>query len=170
MGGNKDHTDIDRNLGENRAIPRRDFLQGALVGAATALAGPLLKAYAADPADTGDGAQARAGYYPPLLTGMRGSHPGSFENAHALRDGRKPDVGTVIDDIYDLVVVGGGISGLSAAYFYREQTSKKARILILDNHDDFGGHAKRNEFQTGGRTLLINGARWILTVPVPTTP
>ena len=159
--------DLDKNLGEDRPIPRRDFIQGALVGAATALSGPMLKAYAADAADVGAGAQGVAGYYPPLLTGMRGSHPGSFENAHALRDGRKPETGTVVDGVYDLVVVGGGISGLSAAYFYRAQAPKGARILVLDNHDDFGGHAKRNEFQIGGRTLLRNGGTLEIDSPRP---
>src|SRR5580658_2182084 len=157
----------NKNLGEDRAIPRRDFIQGALVGAATALTGPMLKAYAADAADVGAPAQDRPDYYPPRLTGMRGSHPGSFENAHALRDGRKPEAGSDIDGVYDLVVVGGGISGLSAAYFYRAQTSANTRILILDNHDDFGGHAKRNEFQIGGRTLLRNGGTLEIDSPRP---
>jgi spermidine dehydrogenase len=153
-------------LGEDRAIPRRDFLQGALVGAATALTGPLLKAYGVE-MEAGMPAQDRPGYYPPLLTGMRGSHPGSFENAHALRDGRRPEPGSNTDELYDLVVVGGGISGLSAAYFYRARTSPRARILILDNHDDFGGHAKRNEFQIGNRTLLLNGGTLEIDSPRP---
>ncbi len=52
--------------------------------------------------------------------------------------------------MYDLVVVGGGASGLSAAYFYRKE-HPDARILILDIHDDFGGHAKRNEPRAAGR-------------------
>jgi len=155
-----------RNLGEDRTIPRRDFLQGALVGAATTLTGPLLKAYGAELA-AGGPAQDRPGYYPPLLTGLRGSHPGAFENAHALRDGRQPESGSNTDEMYDLIVVGGGISGLSAAYFYRARTSPSARILILDNHDDFGGHAKRNEFQIGGRTLLLNGGTLMIDSPRP---
>jgi spermidine dehydrogenase len=147
---------VDRELGEDRAIPRRDFLQGVLVGAATALTGPLLQAHAAEPE-----------YYPPLLTGMRGSHPGAFENAHALRDGRQLEAGSNTGESYDLVVVGGGISGLSAAYFYRARTSRSARVLVLDNHDDFGGHAKRNEFQIGGRTLLLNGGTMLIDSPRP---
>jgi spermidine dehydrogenase len=94
------------------------------------------------------------------LTQMRGNHPGSFEAPHANRDGdfwkhttRPEETG----ETHDLVVVGGGISGLAAAYFFRARTGPKARILILDNHDDFGGHAKRNEFHIDGRLLLMNG-------------
>src|SRR5262249_8136484 len=143
----------DRNLGEDRAIPRRDFLQGALVAAATTLAGPLLKAYAA----SGSAAQDVAGYYPPTLTGLRGSQPGSFEDAHALPDGLPICGAGDTGESYDLVVVGGGISGLSAAHFFRARTSAASRILILDNHDDFGGHARRNEFALAGRLHLMNG-------------
>src|SRR5262249_32102397 len=135
-----------RSLGEDRTIPRRDFLQGALVAAAATLAGPLLKAYAAGSAE----AQDAAGYYPPSLTGLRGSQPGSFEDAHALRDGRQPVAGSDTGESYDLIVVGGGISGLSAAHFFRARTSSASRVLVLDNHDDFGGHARRNEFALGG--------------------
>ena len=99
------------------------------------------------------------GAYPPALTGMRGNHPGSFEVAHSLvwpgakiaRPSRQSD------DTYDLVVVGGGISGLSAALMYRQRVGPDAKILILDNHDDFGGHAKRNEFKVGGETLIGYG-------------
>lgn len=149
-------------LGEHRQIPRRDFLQGALVAAATTLSGPLLKAYAADSPE----AQNAAGYYPPALTGLRGSHPGSFEDAHALRDGRQPGKPTDTGESYDLVVVGGGISGLSAAHFFRARGGG-SRILILDNHDDFGGHAKRNEFQLGGRLHLLNGGTLEIDSPRP---
>src|SRR6202035_4910452 len=94
------------------------------------------------------------GYYPPALTGMRGNHDGTFTYAHQLSDGKRWDSGVApvkTGERYDLVVVGGGISGLAAAYFYRKSAGKDARILILDNHDDCGGHAKRNEFQVGGR-------------------
>jgi spermidine dehydrogenase len=86
---------------------------------------------------------------------MRGSHPGAFEVTHSLRDGtfwEKAGKPVETGEEYDLVVVGGGISGLAAAYFYRKQAGPSARILILDNHDDFGGHAKRNEFHLGGRS------------------
>ncbi len=100
---------------------------------------------------------------------MRGSTDGSFEAAHALRDGnfwKKAGRPKSIDEAYDLIVVGGGLSGLAAAYFYRQQ-NPSARILILENHDDFGGHAKRNEFRPGGRLLLANGGTWAIESPFP---
>jgi spermidine dehydrogenase len=104
-------------------------------------------------------------YYPPALTGMRGSHPGSFESAHALRDGHASSTATDTGEKYDLVVVGGGISGLAAAYFYRKSAGPSAKILILDNHDDFGGHAKRNEFRSGDRLLLGYGGTQSIEAP-----
>src|SRR5580700_4723475 len=103
-------------------------------------------------------------YYPPALTGMRGSHPGSFEAAHGLRDGKHTSAPTS-DESYDLIVVGGGISGLAAAYFFRKSVGPAAKILILDNHDDFGGHAKRNEFRSGGRLLLGYGGTQSIEAP-----
>ncbi len=104
-------------------------------------------------------------YYPPALTGMRGSHPGSFEAAHGLRDGKASHDVIDTEEDYDMVVVGGGISGLASAYFYRKSAGPQARILILDNHDDFGGHAKRNEFQAGNRLLLGYGGTQSIEAP-----
>jgi spermidine dehydrogenase len=151
----------DRKLGMDRSIPRRDFLQGMLVGAALTLSAPLRRAYAAE------GAQDASGYYPPLLTGLRGSHPGSFEAAHALRDGKALEAARDTGENYDLIVVGGGISGLAAAHFYRTRYGANSRILILDNHDDFGGHAKRNEFMLDGRMQLMNGGTLDIDSPRP---
>ena len=150
----------DRVLGMQCPITRRDFLNGVAVGLGSALAANYLPASWAENRDI---------YYPPALTGMRGSHPGSFEAAHKLRDGSAWDADKPADtgEGYDLVVVGGGISGLAAAYFYRQQAGNSARILILDNHDDFGGHAKRNEFRPGGRLLLANGGSFAIESPFP---
>src|SRR6187401_1230154 len=103
--------------------------------------------------------------FPPAATGLRGSHPGSFEVAHALRDGQQFEVDELTDDDeVDLVVVGAGISGLAAAWFYRRE-HPDATILLLDNHDDFGGHAKRNEFTVDGRFLLGYGGSEALQSP-----
>jgi len=100
-----------------------------------------------------------SGDYPPARSGLRGNHPGSFEVAHErAREGKTWPNPTTVDESYDLIVVGAGISGLAAAHFYRA-AHKDARILILDNHDDFGGHAKRNEFEHAGeRYFSIGGS------------
>jgi spermidine dehydrogenase len=159
----------DRLLGMDQPITRRDFLNGIALGATAAVtataSAPLLAATLPEPA-----AQDAVGYYPPLLTGLRGSHPGSFEDAHALRDGHTWPAATDTGEEYDLIVVGGGISGLAAAHFYRAQTSAKSRILILDNHDDFGGHAKRNEFNLSGHLNLLNGGTLEIDSPRPYGP
>lgn len=128
-------------------ITRRDFLNGVAITIAAGMT-PLQILQAAP-----DGR-----YYPPALTGLRGSHVGSFEVAHQMGWEKKVfDTEKLpITEDYDLVVVGGGLSGLSAAWFYREK-HPKAKILILENHDDFGGHAKRNEFQAGGRMIIGYG-------------
>src|SRR5579871_1226011 len=159
--------DRDRELGMFRAIARRDFLNGVAIGIGAAAGETVLPSLAW----AGDGLapQDTAGYYPPALTGLRGSHAGSFEDAHKLREGNfSKSAGKPADtgESYDLVIVGGGISGLAAAYFWRAQ-KPDARILILDNHDDFGGHAKRNEFRPGGRLLLANGGTWAIESPFP---
>jgi len=134
----------DDDLGMSASITRRDFLSGVLatgaaLGSSTAIA------------DNPTG-------YPPALTGLRGSHVGSFEAAHALAREQKhfPDTAPMVDAEYDLVVVGAGISGLAAAFYY-QQKNPRARILLLDNHDDFGGHAKRNEFIAGATHLIGYG-------------
>lgn len=147
----------DRHLGMDRDISRRDFLSGVSVAIGASLVPATGSAQDV-------GAQDMPGYYPPELTGMRGSHPGAFETAHTARDGASFD-GDDTGERYDLVVVGGGISGLSAAHFYRQAKGDNARILILDNHDDFGGHAKRNEFQIGDRRIIGYGGTMLLEAP-----
>ena len=160
----------DKELGMSREINRRDFLNGVAIGvggtlvaggigAETLLAAAALDEFAPEKA---------ADYYPPAKMGMRGNHDGTFTFSHRLRDGESADsFGDAVDtgEKHDLVVVGGGISGLAAAYFYRKSAGKNAKILILDNHDDFGGHAKRNEFRAGGRMVLSYGGTQSIESP-----
>jgi NAD(P)-binding Rossmann-like domain len=135
-------------------LSRRDFLNGIALTIASGLT--PAEQLAADPRR-----------YPPALTGLRGQHPGSFEVAHEFaRAGKR----YVVDDLapeesYDLIVVGGGISGLAAAWFYRRAVGADARILVLDNHDDFGGHAKRNEFILDQRLLIGYGGSQSIQSP-----
>jgi len=122
-------------------ISRRDFLNGMALAIATGLT-------------LGAQLATAAARYPPVLTGLRGQHPGSFEVAHALaRAGMNFHTDDVsIEQRYDLVVVGGGTSGLAAAWFYRRAAGPDARILILDNCDDFG---RRSD---GLKPFLFRGA------------
>jgi len=147
----------------HRKITRRDFINGVTVTAGAAMMPWHLMAENAAPEKSGH-------YYPPALTGMRGSHPGSFETAHSLRDGTFWDSAGKPEDTgeaYDLIIVGGGISGLAAAHFYRRAFGHDARILILDNHDDFGGHAKRNEFRVNNTFRLGFGGTFSIESPAP---
>ncbi len=134
------------------SITRRDFLNGMAITIAAGLT--PWQALRASPQ-----ALTQSLYYPPTLTGLRGNHPGSFEAAHLLgREGKHFDPKSApIEDRFDLVVVGAGISGLAAACFWQQLHGKNQRILLLDNHDDFGGHAKRNEFNVEGKTILGYG-------------
>ncbi len=148
----------DRELGMDRKISRRDFLDGMAVTVG-ALGAAGLAGTGTAQAHWGHGGGDRAGY-PPRRTRLRGSHEGSYEVAHAVRDGdfwRRAGRPRETGERYDLVVVGAGISGLSAAYLFLRDVDPRARILIVDPHDDFGGHAKRNEFVVDGRLLISNG-------------
>ncbi|HVO78663.1 MAG TPA: NAD(P)-binding protein, partial [Candidatus Bathyarchaeia archaeon] len=170
-GNERNDKGRDRELGMRRRITRRDFLNGVSVGVGGAMLASkadLLAALEGAALDHETVPQASKSYYPPALTGMRGSYDATYQYAHMLRDDAfwdtapKPSETT---ETYDLVVVGGGISGLAAAYFYRQKAGNSARILILDNHDDFGGHAKRNEFTAGGRMVLSNGGTQSIESP-----
>ncbi|HEC62750.1 MAG TPA: NAD(P)/FAD-dependent oxidoreductase [bacterium] len=141
-------------------ITRRDFINGTLMVAGASMLSSGAKSHAVlgelDPL-----------YYPPALTGLRGNHPGSFDDAHgrALED--KSDWGPTakLKEEYDLIVVGGGISGLSAAFFYQQEHGKDKKVLILDNHGDFGGQCARNEHTIGDNTRLILGGSQTMVSP-----
>jgi spermidine dehydrogenase len=137
------------------SITRRDFLDGMALAIGASLAPDAVIGTDARPA------------YPPRLTGLRGQHDGSFEAAHTMPfDGRQYRVGGLpVEEEYDCIVVGAGISGLAAAHYYRERFGRDARILVLDNHDEFGGHARRNEFRVGGRLLIGYGGSEALQSP-----
>jgi spermidine dehydrogenase len=156
----------DRALGMDRKITRRDFLDGVALGAGLAALG-------IGGVEIRD-AQADTAAYPPAATGLRGQIPSAFKTMHAIRDGTFWKTAGAPEDSgesYDLVVVGGGISGLAAAFLYRQQAGAGVKILILENHDDFGGHARRNEFTAGNGAKLVGyGGSQSLQTPSYFTP
>ena len=156
----------DKELGMDCRITRRDFMNGAAMAIAAAMTPRLLRSKEAEPQD-------RPGYDPPAALGLRGSHAGSFEVAHQLRDGtfwKNAGQPENTGETYDLIVVGGGISGLSSARFFHQAAGRTARVLILENHDDFGGHAKRNEFQVDKTFMLGFGGTFSIESPAPYSP
>ncbi len=156
----------DKELGMDRRITRRDFMNGAAMAIAAAAAPPSFAQGTTE-------AQDRPGYDPPAAHGLRGSHVGAFEVAHRLRDGtfwNTAERSESTGETYDLIVVGGGISGLSSARFFHQAAGKAARVLILENHDDFGGHAKRNEFQVDKNFMLGFGGTFSIESPAPYSP
>jgi len=155
----------DKDLGMHRDITRRDFINGVAVTAGASAIPPHVLAALQNNNDPEKSPE----YYPPALTGLRGSHVGSFEVAHSIRDHefwKKAPKPIATGETFDLIVVGGGISGLSAAHFYRKG-NPDARVLIIENHDDFGGHAKRNEFTVGGYKRLGFGGTYSIESPAP---
>ncbi len=146
----------------HRRIPRRDFLNGVALGVAGALTARHPSAHAQTAAPGGVPA------YPPARIGLRGQYPGAIEAFGAIDRGAyaAPSIDVETNETYDLVIVGGGLSGLSAAYFWHSALPNQ-RVLVLDNHDDFGGHAKRNEFTYDGRTFLGYGGTMSIATPYP---
>jgi spermidine dehydrogenase len=158
-----------RDLGMDRRIDRRDFLNGVAVGV-----GALSSALQSRPASAATRGQSTQSptpdAYPPRRLGLRGQHASAVEAFGAIDSGtfvQFPGIDVDTTETYDLVIVGGGLSGLAAAYFWQRALGTTQRVLILDNHDDFGGHAKRNEFVYNGRTFLSFGGTMSIATPYP---
>jgi spermidine dehydrogenase len=154
-----------RDLGMDRRIPRRDFLNGMALG----VAGAAVARHGLAPLEARGQAPGGEPAYPPMRLGLRGQHASAIESFGAIRRGdfaTYPRIDSDTNETYDLVIVGGGLSGLAAAHFWH-QALPNQRVLVLDNHDDFGGHAKRNEFVHSGRTYLAYGGTMSVATPYP---
>jgi len=140
-------------------ISRRDFLNGTQIAIGTSMLSPLSSVLGSADSEF----SLADDYYPPSLTGLRGSHDGSWEVMHSRVLGKEWSA-TPYEEKYDLAIVGAGISGLTAAYHYQKK-HPQAKILVLDNHDDFGGHAKRNEFNVNGEMRIGYGGTESIDTP-----
>jgi spermidine dehydrogenase len=160
-------SDEHQKLGMDRQIDRRDFLNGIAIGVTgVSAAAAFAQSAMAQESSVNEG----AANYPPRRLGLRGNFPEAVSEFDAIRQGKYaafPVADSEIHEEYDLVIVGGGMSGLAAAHFWRIGLGQNQRILILDNHDDFGGHAKRNEFQYQGRTYIGVGGTLGIATPYP---
>lgn len=140
-----------KSVGPGTDITRRDFLNGTLLGAGAMLLDlPAPSAMLGANSDwngyggVGDYAHSNGNTWQVMSVG------------HEVRDGRYDHIDPPAQDTgetFDLVVVGGGLSGLGAAYFFAKQRPAQ-KCLILENHPIFGGEAKQNEFIVNGQRLI----------------
>jgi spermidine dehydrogenase len=164
----------DSALGMDQAITRRDFLGSTLLASGAQLIEPFSPAdfFAAHAEQSLPGAAEDWNGY-----GGVGDYANSNGNTwevlsagHRLRNGQnQPDASSVTDtgELYDCLVVGGGISGLAAALFFVRQAGPNARVLIIENHPIFGGEAKQNEFEVNGHRLTAHQGSAIYFVQYP---
>lgn len=153
-------SDKDKRLGMDRPITRRQFFDGVAVAAGSVAAWHLMgsRAHAFTPSDNAA--------YPPASNGLQGQTENARLVMHAIRDETFAAApATDSGEVYDLVVVGAGISGLAAAFLWRQQAGADKRVLIIDPLADFGGHAKRNEFMVGDRLVIGYGGSQSMQTP-----
>jgi len=153
----------------NKNITRRDFLNGVLIGAgALLLEFPAPRYLFAQP-------WSQFGGYGGI--GDYSTSYGNTENvvhiAHKMRDGSYDKLSqNIIDtgEIFDLVIIGGGMSGLGAAFYFKKMARSGQKCLILENHPMFGGESKRNEFLVNGQKLIgPQGANSFVVIDEPDT-
>ena len=165
----------DKALGMQKSITRRDFLNATLLASGGALLNPVSPAqllaadssrWAADLSQDDWTGYGGVGDY----AHSNGNTLGVLEAGHQIRDGMFESLpNNLVDtgEIYDCVVVGGGISGLAAALIFQRQAGKGKTCLVLDNHPIFGGEAKRNEFLVDGHRLVAHQGSAFFSVPYP---
>lgn len=154
----------DKRLGMDQLIPRRDFLNSTLLASGGLLMGSSnpLQLHPVDDwtgyGGVGDYSRSNGNTYEIVQAG------------HRIRDGEYeslPHTAIETNELYDCVIVGGGISGLAAALFFMRQSGKKHKCLVLDNHPIFGGEAKGNEFVVDGHRLLAHQGSAVYFVQYP---
>ena len=147
-------------------ITRRDFVAGTLVG----IGGGAMFGHA-DASSTLEPPAQPPSSFPPEMGGYdwngyagvgdyaksNGNIASVRDTAHLVRDGLTEELMKKTEDTgeeYDMVIIGGGFSGLGAAYQFHKKYGDKKKCLIIENHPVFGGEAKMNEFEVDGYKIF----------------
>ena len=143
-------------------ITRRDFIAGSLIGAGSA----LLYANAPWSFSNSRPKNNPIGIFNDPWTGFGGVGDYGISNgnvastrdaAHLIRDADIKEIVKTAEETneeYDMVVIGGGFSGIGSAYEFKKVYGDKKKCLILENHPVFGGEAKLNEFDVDGYRIF----------------
>ncbi|HEX5070855.1 MAG TPA: FAD-dependent oxidoreductase, partial [Vicinamibacterales bacterium] len=151
-------TGDDRDLGLDARITRKDFLNATLIGVGSLLLSSVAPVFAragdqgTQAADSWTGFGGVGDY-----ARSNGNTKAVLDAGHRVRDGvpaKSIANATDTGELYDVVVIGGGIAGLAAAYTVAKSTDRQKTCLVLENHPIFGGGAKQNEFLVRGVRLV----------------
>ncbi len=147
-------------------ITRRDFLGFALLASGSALLAGMTPAELLAQQDDNFTGYGGVGEYGTA----NGNTWDVLQAGHAIRDRLDDSLPAGIIDtgeIYDCVIVGGGISGLAGALFFQREAGPGLKCLILENHPIFGGEAKQNEFLVEGKRLIAHQGSAIYQIQYP---
>jgi spermidine dehydrogenase len=173
-GSNTENSRAEKALGLNQDITRRDFLNSTLIASGGLLLSPaspvqlLAQKERQSPDSISDDWTGYGGVGD--YANSNGNTTAVFEAGHRIRDGEFESYpANLIEtgEVYDCVVVGGGISGLAAALIFHRQAGEGKTCLVLDNHPIFGGEAKRNEFLVDGHRLIGHQGSALFQVNYP---
>jgi spermidine dehydrogenase len=147
------------------SMTRRDFLGSALLASGSALLGGITPAELLAQKDDFTGYGGVGDY-----SNANGNTLDVLNAGHAIRDRVYESLPKDIIDtkeIYDCVIIGGGISGLAAALFFQRSAGPGMKCLIVENHPIFGGEAKQNEFLVEGKRLIAHQGSAIYQIQYP---
>jgi len=154
------------SLGLDASITRRDFIGGTLVGSGALLLGAPAPSFAQGLTSEWTGYSGIGDY-----ARSNGNVASVVNAAHGVRDGIYEAglaAAPLVDEPYDLIIVGGGFAGIIAAYDFHKAHPDK-RCLILDNHPVFGGEAKHNQIPVDGVVLTGPQGSNDTGIPAPGT-
>lgn len=135
-------------------VTRRDYLNSTLLGAGSVLLGAACPMHLLGLESDFDGYSGVGDYH-----GANGNTLSVLTAGHKIRDGvfePLPKDITDTSEVFDCVVVGGGISGLAAALAFQRKAGAGRNCLVLENHSIFGGEARRNEFIVDGQHVIAH--------------